>query len=96
MHLLTLYVPVQMDLYLLDLDKHKLRNFCRENDFANMAKRNNNKHDKIRIHLKMVQKYQARNATYTSMTGCNTVEKSNDDGGKSRGRGGEEGGAVSD
>ena len=39
MTLLDLPVPVQTNLYLLDLDKRKLRNFCREHDFANMAKR---------------------------------------------------------
>ena len=92
MRLLTLSVPVQTELYLLDLDKRKLRNYCREHDFANMAKRKKNEHDKIRMHLKMVQKDQARNATYTSMTGCNTAEKSNDDSRKSRGgEGGGEG-----
>ena len=72
MRLLNLSIPIQTELYLLDLDKRKLRNFCREHDFANMAKRKKNEHDKIRSHLKMVQKDQARNATYTSMTGCDS------------------------
>ena len=35
MKLLGLLIPVQMELYLFDLDKRKLRYFCSEHDFAN-------------------------------------------------------------
>ena len=37
MRVLDLLVPVQTELYLLDLDQHELRNFCREHNFANIA-----------------------------------------------------------
>ena len=49
-----------------------MRNFCREHDFSNMAKRKKNEHMKIRAHLEQVKRDQARNATYTSRTGCDT------------------------
>ena len=67
---LGLSIPVQTELYLLDLDKRKLRNFCREHNFANMAKRNKKEHEKIRAHLEQARIDQARNATYSSRTGC--------------------------
>ena len=67
---LGLCVPVQTELYLLDLDKRKMKNYCRVHDFANMAKRKQSEHDKIRKHLLQVKNDQKRNATYSSMTGC--------------------------
>ena len=72
MKALNLSIPVQTELYLLDLDQRKLRNFCREHDYSNMAKRKQNEHTKIRAHLEQVKRDQARNATYTSRTGCDT------------------------
>ena len=70
MKALGLSIPVQTELYLLDLDKRKLRNFCREHDFANMAKRKKKEHEKIWAHLEQAGIDQARNATYSSRTGC--------------------------
>ena len=82
MRALNLSIPVQTELYLLDLDQRKLRNFCREHDFSNMAKQKKNEHEKIRAHLEQVRRDQARNATYTSRTGCDTeVGSAGDSGG---------------
>ena len=87
MTLLSLPVPVQTELYLLDLDKQKLRNFCHEHDFSNMLKRKQMEHDKIHQHLMNMKKDQKRNATYISMTGCAEIDeptkkrKNNKDGG---------------
>ena len=67
---LGLSIPVQTELYLLDLDKRKLRNFCREHDFANMAKHKKKEHEKIRAHLDQARIDQARNATYSSRPRC--------------------------
>ena len=75
MKLLGLSIPVQTKLYLLDLDKQKLRNFCQEHYFANMAKRKKNKHEKIQVHINKANKYQARNALYSSRTGCDDTTK---------------------
>ena len=47
MEALGLSIPVQTELYLLDLDKQKLRNFCREHDFTNMAKQKEKEHEKF-------------------------------------------------
>ena len=73
MRALNLSVPIQTELYLLDLDKRKLRNFCREHDFANMAKRKTKEHEKIREHLESARRDKARDATYTPLTGCDGV-----------------------
>ena len=75
---LSLSIPVQTELYLLDLDKRKLRNFCREHDFANMAKRKKKEHEKVRAHLEQVKRDQQRNATYTSRTGCEIERETSD------------------
>ena len=72
---LNLSVPVQTELYFLDLDKQKLRNFYREHDFSNMAKQKQMEHDKIHQHLMNVKKDQKRNAIYTSMTGCAEMDE---------------------
>ena len=70
MKALNLDIPVQTELYLLDLDKRKLRNFCREHNFANMAKRKKKEHEKIRAQIEQVKNDAKRNATYASRTGC--------------------------
>ena len=74
---LNLDIPVQTELYLLDLDKRKLRNFCRERDFANMAKRKKKEHEKIRAQIEQVKNDAKRNATYTSRTGCEIEPNNN-------------------
>ena len=70
MRSLDIVVPLQTELYLLDVDKRKLRLFVRSHDFANMAKRKRKEHEKVREHLLMVKKDKERNATYASKTGC--------------------------
>ena len=77
MKALNLDIPIQTELYLLDLDKRKLRNFCREHDFANMAKRKKKEHEKIRAQIEQAKNDAKRNATYTSRTGCEIEEKNN-------------------
>ena len=70
MKAIKLTINPQTELYLLDLDRRKLRNFCREHDFSNMAKLKKKEHDKIRAHLEQAKRDRERNATYTSRTGC--------------------------
>ena len=100
---LGLTVTPQTELYLLDLDRRKLRNFCREHDFANMAKRKKSEHDKIRTHLEQAKRDRARNATYTARTGCEPDGEGSDEvrsalavgvGGAAVGVGGDVGGAA--
>lgn len=67
---LELTINPQTELYLLDLDRRKLGNFCRAHDFSYMAKRKKTEHDKIRAHLQQAKRDRERNATYTAMTGC--------------------------
>ena len=74
MRSLELTILLQTELYLLDLDKRKLRQFVRGHDFANMAKRKRKEHEKVREHLLLVKKDQERNATYASKTGCETEQ----------------------
>ena len=79
MEALGLSIPVQTELYLLDLDKQKLRNFCREHDFANMAKRKEKEHENFGVHIKQAKKDRSRDATYSSRTGCDdtTTDENN-------------------
>ena len=72
MRALNLSVPIQTELYFLDLDKRKLRNFCREHDFANMARRKKREHEKVRAHLEQVKRDRAKNLLYESQIGCDT------------------------
>lgn len=45
---------LQTELYLLDLDKSKLRQFIRLYDFANIAKRKRNEHERVCKYLLLV------------------------------------------
>lgn len=75
MESLGLSVPIQTELYLLDLDKRKLRNFCREHNFSNIAKQKQKEHEKIRAELEQTKKGRWRNALYSSMTACDDTGK---------------------
>ena len=74
---LGVLIPLQTELYLLDLDKRKLRNFCCKHDFANMAKRKKKEHEKICAHIEQAKRDKARNATYSSRTGCDDITDNN-------------------
>ena len=68
----TLHVDVSISLKLqqLQCDKIILRNILREHDHANIAKRKNNEHIKIRKDLEKRFKDIAKNVEYGSQIGC--------------------------
>ena len=74
MRSLAITTPLQTELYLLDIDKRKLRLFVCAHDFANMGKRKRKQYERVREHLFLVKKDQERNTTYASKTGCKIDE----------------------
>lgn len=56
MTLFALSIPMQIGLYLIDVNKHKLPIICREHDFANMTKRKKIEHYKMCKRLLMTKK----------------------------------------
>ena len=67
---LEVYIPVQLNLHLLDMDKEKVVRFHRDHDFQTKKKRKRLEHEKFKKEFLEHQKDVARNATYESRTGC--------------------------
>ena len=64
---------VSLQVYLLRKDEDKLKKHAREHDHANMARRKDNEHAKLRKELDARQKNISKNAEYSPMVGCDAA-----------------------